>query len=104
MYDSPINVIYGEVQTKVQEDMENHIFKSVQSVGVMVDKDELIKALQYDRQQYEKGLADGKREFAIYMLGRIAAIEMMSGIDLVSLKDACNEVLEETGGTNENID
>ena len=104
MYDSPINVIYGELQTKVEKDLENHIFESVQSVGVMVDKDELIKALQYDRQQYEKGLADGKREFAIYMLGRIAAIEMMSGIDLVSLKDACSKVLEETGGTNENID
>lgn len=98
MYDSPINVIYGKLQTKAQEDMENHIFESVQSVGVMVDKDELIKALQYDRQQYEKGFADGKRKFAIYMLGRIAAIEMMSGIDLVSLKDACSEVLEETGG------
>lgn len=98
MYDSPITVIFGKLQTKVQEDMKNHIFESVQSVGVMVDKDELIKALQYDRQQYEKGFADGKREFALYMLGRIAAIEMMSGIDLVSLKDACNEVLEETGG------
>lgn len=98
MYDSPINVIYGKLQTKVQEDMENHIFESVQSVGVMVDKDELIKALEYDRQQYEKGYQDGKREFAVYILGRIAAIEMMSGIDLVSLKDACNNVLKETGG------
>ena len=98
MYDSPINVIYGELQTKVEKDIENHIFESVQSVGVMIDKDELIKALKYDRQQYEKGHADGKREFAVYMLGRIAAIEMMCGIELHSLKEECSEVLEETGG------
>ena len=104
MYDSPINVIYGELQTKVEKDMENHIFESVLSVGVMVDKDELIKALEYDRQQYEKGYEDGKIDAADYMYEKICEIEKMTGMEFGALKDACSKVLEETGGTNENID
>ena len=34
-----------------------------------MDKDELIKAINYDRQQYEKGYADGKK----VMLDKIMA-------------------------------
>ena len=32
--------------------------RAVQSYGINVDKDELIRALQYDREQYYKGYAD----------------------------------------------
>lgn len=49
-------------QTQMEMQMEGEIMKAVQKVGVVVDKDELIKALNYDRQQYEKGYEDGKRE------------------------------------------
>lgn len=56
MYESPINIIYGQVQTA----LENEVFKAVQDVNVEVDRDELIMALQYDRGQYEKGFADGR--------------------------------------------
>ena len=38
------------------------IFKAVQNVGVNVDRDELIKALRYDRDQYKKGYADRDEE------------------------------------------
>lgn len=98
MYDSPINVIYGKLQTKAQEDMENHIFESVQSVGVMVDKDELIKALEYDRQQYEKGYQDGKNDFAAYMYVRICEIEKMTGMEYGALKSICDEARYKAGG------
>lgn len=54
-YKSPVNIIYQGIQTK----MENDIFEAIQSYGVAVDKDELIKALQYDRDQYIQGFADG---------------------------------------------
>ena len=33
----------------------------MQDIGVSVDKEELKKALRYDRQQYEKGYADAKQ-------------------------------------------
>lgn len=55
MYQSPIEVIYKEMRTE----FENNVYKAIQDYGVCVDKDELIKALQYDRGQYEKGYADG---------------------------------------------
>lgn len=54
-YKSPIDIIYSDIQMK----MEDNVCKAVQSVGVNVDKDELIKALQYDREQYTKGFTDG---------------------------------------------
>lgn len=56
MYESPINIIYGQMQME----LENEVFKAVQDVNVEVDRDELIMALQYDRGQYEKGFADGR--------------------------------------------
>ena len=58
MYKSPIEVIYGQVKTQ----MEGDIFKAVQNYGINVDKDELIKALAYDRNQYDKGYTDGHRD------------------------------------------
>lgn len=45
----------------VQED-ENMVIKAIRKVGVNIDKGALIKALQYDRNQYTKGYEDGKNE------------------------------------------
>lgn len=54
-YESPINVVLG----KMRFEQENGIYKAIQEQGVYVDKDELIKALKYDREQYEKGYYNG---------------------------------------------
>lgn len=54
MYQSPIDVIMGQMHMT----FENEICKAVQNVGVNVDKEELLKALQYDRGQYQKGYRD----------------------------------------------
>lgn len=53
-YDSPIQVIASQIEMT----MDGEILKACQRVGVDVNKDELIKALNYDREQYEKGYAD----------------------------------------------
>ena len=58
MYESPIELI----QKQMQLDMESKIMSAVQEVGISVDKEELIRALKYDRGQYERGYADGKRD------------------------------------------
>lgn len=55
MYESPINQILGEMQITC----ENECMKAVQSVGFDVNKEELLKALKYDRNQYEKGYKIG---------------------------------------------
>lgn len=61
MYESPIEVIYSQVRTQLVEEEERQMLKAVHDVGVDVDKEELLKALRYDRDQYEKGFEDGKK-------------------------------------------
>ena len=58
MYKSPIEIITKQINTQIEE----HIFNAIQEVAADVDKEELIKALQYDRNQYEQGYMDGKLE------------------------------------------
>ena len=55
MWESPINQILGEMQITY----ENECMKVVQSYGLDVNKEELTKALQYDRNQYDKGYKAG---------------------------------------------
>ena len=55
MYESPINIIISKLCTKRESDC----LKSVQRYGFDIDKEELAKALNYDRKQYEKGHTDG---------------------------------------------
>ena len=54
-YKSPIEMIATEMQTKY----ENDCVSVCQQYGFNVDKDELAKALAYDRGQYDKGFKDG---------------------------------------------
>ena len=62
-YESPIKIIQDAMQVQV----ENDVYKAVQNYDIKVDKDELIKALTYDRQQYVKGFRDGVKKFAEMM-------------------------------------
>ena len=75
MYESPIEKIYGELQTQMVQEDENMVIKAVRKVGVNVDKYELIKALQYDRNQYEKGYEDGKNEVLDKIRAEIANLD-----------------------------
>lgn len=56
-YESPIAIIYGEIQTQIEDGM----LKAVQDVGFNVNKIELQKALMYDRKQYTQGFEDGRK-------------------------------------------
>lgn len=58
MYKSPIEII----ETQMRMEYENGVLKCVQNFFPNVDKDELYKALRYDRRQYDKGYADGYAE------------------------------------------
>ena len=57
MYESPIYIYTKELQSK----LDGNILTAVHSYGISVDRDELIKALHYDRMQYDYGYADGLR-------------------------------------------
>jgi hypothetical protein len=58
MYRSPIEILTTDIRTQVDKGLEEEVFKAVVSVGINVDKEELIRALQYDRHQYSKGYHD----------------------------------------------
>lgn len=59
MYESPLEKIYSNIQSQIiKQDEENMMYAVNQAVGYNVDKQELIKALNYDREQYKKGYAD----------------------------------------------
>lgn len=62
MYQSPIEITrtVDDIATKIAEEEDKAIVHACMRVGVNVDKDELVKALAYDRHQYEKGYADGR--------------------------------------------
>lgn len=65
-YQSPIEIFMSpaEMATAIERDRDNQVFKAicteVQKIGITVDKDELIRALKYDRNQYQEGYRAGK--------------------------------------------
>lgn len=58
MYINPINEIDKDMEVRINQHFEEMIVKAVRECDIEVDKEELIKALKYDRNQYEKGFAD----------------------------------------------
>ena len=60
MYESPITKIVSDISSQVVKNQEDQLICEVrQKIGYDIDKDELIKALNYDREQYDKGYLDG---------------------------------------------
>jgi hypothetical protein len=57
-YESPINIIYGEINNK----LENEVLTAIHNLGIDVNKEELVRALRYDREQYQKGYEDRDKE------------------------------------------
>jgi hypothetical protein len=63
MYKSPIEVITEEMKLFY----DGGVVRAVQKHDINVDKEELLKALKYDREQYEKGFKCGVMAFAGYL-------------------------------------
>lgn len=58
-YESPIQVFIQNVNCDIDETISNGIVNVIANYGIHVEQEELIKALKYDREQYQKGFADG---------------------------------------------
>lgn len=62
MYKSPIEMvsqIINDLNREIVKIEEEVVMRAVCDVGISVNKDDLIRALQYDRNQYETGVIDG---------------------------------------------
>ncbi len=78
-YESPIELIVGQMRLEHEKRVEGEVIKAVQEVGVIVNKDELIKALRYDREQYKKGFADGCKANTVKLCQEVKA-DTLGGI------------------------
>ena len=67
-YEAPIEINieedFPDPGAMAVSQIENMMWSAVLKVGITVDKEELIKALRYDRGQYEKGYHDGIHDSA----------------------------------------
>lgn len=61
-YESPITIMHRQLANQINIQLEGEVLKAVMECNIDVNKDELIKALAYDRDQYAKGYEDGKAE------------------------------------------
>ena len=57
-YESPVTVYYEDMSTQIRDSADGQIMAEIR-MHVDVDKEELIKALNYDRNQYSKGYQMG---------------------------------------------
>lgn len=59
-YESPVDIYVRHMVTDLQEKRDGEICAQIEEqIGVHVNKDEMIKALAYDRNQYEEGYRKG---------------------------------------------
>ena len=59
MYESPIVMVQKTINQQMRKEEDKWICEIEQKVGFHIDKQELIKALNYDRNSYNKGFEDG---------------------------------------------
>ena len=66
MYKSPIEIVVAETTDSLAEraarNLDEQIYIAIQKCGVAVNKEELVRALNYDREQYQQGYEDGVRD------------------------------------------
>lgn len=90
MYESPIKIIESTLDSfckAIIKQRDNAIFAEIQSsFGVDVDKAELLRALRYDRNQYEKGYADGKRD----AMDEVVRCKECRHLDITGCYGECN--------------
>ena len=83
MYEATITLF--ESQLRIEQ--ENIILKAVKEIGIDVDKEELLKALKYDREQYAKGYKDGYIDGIKKLCDRLGTIVEHSGIVIELLEE-----------------
>lgn len=83
MYESPIELTFEpmetiaeSISTEIDGQIKEAVVKATRNVHIEVNEEELIRALNYDRGQYEKGYADG-----VASRGHITLSEVMDYID-----------------------
>ena len=83
-YISPVKIRTRSMSTKINKEIDDAIMRAIAKVGIHVDKEELIKALEYDRDQYQRGFMAGPTEWEWTPVSRRLP-------ELYEAKDLCDE-------------
>lgn len=75
----------------METQIENGVYKAIQRVGIDVNKEELVNALQYDRNQYAKGYNDAVEEFREY-LKTVSPCEMPQELWNMGVDNTCDRL------------
>jgi len=59
-YQSPITMYTERIIKDINEKQDGYLIEEVRKVGFDINKEELAKALTYDRDQYMRGYTDGR--------------------------------------------
>lgn len=57
-WEPPITIVQ-EISSQIARSTDDYIMSEIYKTGVVANKEELIKAMNYDRDQYNKGYCDG---------------------------------------------
>lgn len=85
-YRSPITLTIDNAESKFIETVEGLMFKEVCKLDLNIDKEELMKALAYDRHQYLEGYNDAKR-----------VVKRMMKEEMKDLKETIERIIEKLG-------
>ena len=61
-YESPIMMVTKHLASEIAKKTDDTIWEAVVKTEVVVNKEELVKALKYDRERYEKGYRVGYKD------------------------------------------
>lgn len=100
MYKSPVEIVQEQLKTQLDNKI---LFRVTQEIGINIDKDELLKALAYDRQQYEKGynkaIDDFKIRFFCELNNRVVqpifSKRIQSQFTIYDIKSIFDEIVEQ---------
>ncbi len=95
MYQSPIEILHKQMRAE----LEANIWQAVRDCEISVDKGELIKALKYDRAQYQKGYSDCAaeifKEIEKSLVGLNAPLDRLYGISCKKIAELRKKYIED---------
>lgn len=102
MYENPITKICQDIRTQMVQRDEQMILEAIQKQDIFIDKEELIKALNYDRNQYSKGYKDGVSEVLDRIRDKISEQSRMHmDGDLYIKVSECMQIIDKYKAENE---
>ena len=78
IYNSPINVQLGAFQTMVREEYDKKVLHAVAQIGIDIDKEGLVEAINADRKRYNAAYAQGWEDCKKYYQERLDDIAALA--------------------------